>query len=139
MHEMTLLASVAQIIQEEMEKHGMTRLVRVVLKSGALAGLAPEAMHFAWEVITESGPLKGAELCVEQTAVRLGCGECGREFAPEQQVVFAPCPGCGAELGHKVLEGREVYVESIEGEDGVDDPPDDAPDDATEGMAKGMV
>ena len=117
MHEMTLLSSVTQIIAEEMEQHGLVRLARVTLKSGTLAGLVPEAMRFAWEVLTDSGPLGGAELCVETVPVRLRCGDCLREFAPEEQVVFAACPVCGQELGHKVLAGREVYIESIEGEE----------------------
>lgn len=117
MHEMTLLSSVTQIIAEEMEQHGLVRLSRVTLKSGALAGLVPEAMRFAWEVLTDSGQLKGADLCVETVPVRLRCGDCLCEFAPEEQAVFATCPGCGQELGHKVMAGREVYIESIEGED----------------------
>ena len=54
---MTLLSSVTQIIAEEMEKNGLVRLTRVTIKSGALAGLAPEAMRFAWGVLTDSGPL----------------------------------------------------------------------------------
>jgi hydrogenase nickel incorporation protein HypA/HybF len=118
MHEMTMLSSVTQIIAEEMEKNGLVRLERVTLKSGALAGLVPEAMRFAWEVLTDSGPLKGAELCVETVPVRLRCGDCLHEFAPKEQAVFAACPFCGQELGHKVMAGREVYIESIEGEDG---------------------
>lgn len=118
MHEMTLLSSVTQIIAEEMEKNGLVRLSRVTLKSGTLAGLVPEAMRFAWEVLTDSGPLKGAELCVETVPVRLRCGSCGLPFAPKEQVVFAACPACSEELGHTVLAGREVFIESIEGEDG---------------------
>lgn len=121
MHEMTLLSSVTQIIAEEMEQHGLTRLTRVTLRSGALAGLVPEAMRFAWEVLTDSGQFKGADLCVETVPVRLRCGECLCEFAPEEQVVFAACPVCGAQMGHKVLAGREVYIESIEGEDKSED------------------
>ena len=117
MHEMTLLSSVTQIIAEEMEQHGLLRLSRVTLKSGTLAGLAPEAMRFAWEVLTDSGPLVGAELCVETVPVRLRCGDCLREFAPREQAVFAACPVCGQELGHKVMAGREVYIESIEGDE----------------------
>jgi len=118
MHEMTLLSSVTQVVAEEMEQHGLVRLSRVTIKSGALAGLAPEAMRFAWEVLTDCGPLRGAELCVETVPVRLRCGDCLREFAPKEQAVFAACPACGQELGHNVLAGREVYIESIEGEDG---------------------
>lgn len=38
MHEMTLLSSVMQIVQEEMGNSGLARLTRVTLKSGALAG-----------------------------------------------------------------------------------------------------
>lgn len=117
MHEMYLLQSVVNIVQEEMEKNSLTRLARVVLKNGALAGLVSEALTFAWEVLTESGPLMGAELCVETVPVRLCCGGCGREFVPEEQVVFAACPACGQEMGHRVLAGRDVYVDSIEGDD----------------------
>lgn len=117
MHEMTLLSSVTQIIAEEMEKNGLVRLTRVTIKSGALAGLVPEAMRFAWEVLTDSGPLMGAKLCVETVPVRLRCGECLCDFAPVEQAVFAACTACGAQLGHKVLAGREVYIESIEGDD----------------------
>jgi hydrogenase nickel incorporation protein HypA/HybF len=95
MHEMTLLTSVTRIVAEEMENSGLTRLTRVPLKSGALAGLVPEAMRFAWQVLAESGPLMGVELAVEHEPVRLRCG---------------------GELGHTVLAGREVFIESIEGE-----------------------
>lgn len=114
---MTLLSSVTQIIAEEMETHGLVRLTRVNLKSGTLAGLVPEAMRFAWDVLTDSGPLMGAKLCVDTVPVHLRCGECQCEFAPEEQAVFAACPACEAQLGHKVLAGREVYIESIEGDD----------------------
>ena len=116
MHEMTMLSSVTQIVAEEMEKNGLVRLERVTLKSGALAGLVPEAMRFAWDVLTDSGPLVGAKLCVETVPVRLRCGECLCDFAPVEQVVFTACPVCGQELGHKVMAGREVYIESIEGD-----------------------
>lgn len=125
MHEMTLLASVTRIVAEEMENSGLTRLTRVTVRSGALAGLVPEAMRFAWDVLTESGPLKGVELAVEHEPVRLRCGSCGLPFAPKEQVVFAACPACGEELGHTVLAGREVFIESIEGEDGSEDASED--------------
>jgi len=117
MHEMSMLSSVTDIVRQEMDRNGLACVSRVVLKSGALAGLMPEAMRFAWEVLTDSGPLAGAELCIERVPVRLRCGGCGLAFAPVEQVVFAPCPVCGEELGHAVLRGREVFIESIEGED----------------------
>lgn len=31
--------------------HGLARLTRVTLRSGALAGLVPESMRFAWAVL----------------------------------------------------------------------------------------
>jgi len=74
-------------------------------------------MRFAWEVLTETGPLKGAELCVEQVPVRLGYRGCGLEFAPEEQMVFAACPTCGAELGHRVPADRGVQMDNIGGDD----------------------
>jgi hydrogenase nickel incorporation protein HypA/HybF len=52
---------------------------------------------------------------MEETPVVLRCRSCGREFTPEvPSAAFAPCPGCGEELGHTVLSGRELYIDYLE-------------------------
>ncbi len=117
MHEMSLVQGLLDIIQQEMERHDATRLVKVRVRYGALAAVVPEAMRFAWDAVTNASPLQGAVLELEEVPVRLKCCMCGKEFVPaelERALLMAPCPGCGEELGHQVLDGKELTLEQME-------------------------
>lgn len=116
MHEMSLCTSLLEIVRQEMEKHGAARLVRVRVRHGALANVVPEALAMAFEVLTADSELEGARLEMVEEAVTLACGACGREFAPEPGIAarFSPCPYCGEELGHRILTGKELYLEHME-------------------------
>ena len=96
---------------------GATRLVKVVVRHGALAAIVPEAMVFAWDAITRDSPLQGSVMELHEVPVRLQCCLCGQEFVPaelERGLLCSPCPGCGEELGHKVLDGKELTLEHLE-------------------------
>lgn len=115
---MSIAQSLAGIVRQEMARHGVTRLVSVRVRHGALAAVVPHALEFAWQAVTLGTPLAGARLDMEEVAVRLRCSSCGREFAPGDcdQLLLIPCPTCGEDLGHAVLEGKELYVENLEAE-----------------------
>ena len=115
MHEMSLGASLLNIIKEEMAKAGKTRLIRVTLRYGALSNVLPEALSTAFELLTEGTDLAGAELIMLEEPARLACAGCGREFTPpHRRDLFMPCPGCGRETGHQVISGKGLYIESME-------------------------
>jgi len=118
MHEMSIAQSLVAIVQQEMAKHGVTRLHGVLVRHGALAAVVPHALTFAWEVLTRDTPLDGARLDMEEVPVRLRCSSCGAEFTPEEcdRLLLIPCPACGEDLGHEVLEGKELYIENLEAE-----------------------
>ncbi|GAB6178307.1 hydrogenase maturation nickel metallochaperone HypA [Desulfobaculum senezii] len=117
MHEMSIAQSLISIIKEEMEKHGLTTLRRVRVKHGKLAAIVPESLHFAFEACTLGTPLEGAELDMEVIPLILECGECGLRFSPEEpDALFVPCPDCGEGIGHKVLQGKELYLDNMEAE-----------------------
>ena len=115
MHELSLVQSLLSLIEDEMAKHGKETLVTVKVRHGRLASVVPEAMEMAFTVLTEGSRLQGATLVMEEMPVVLRCRGCGREFTPDPpSAAFAPCPGCGEELGHTVLSGRELYIEYLE-------------------------
>lgn len=117
MHEMSIAESIASIIKDEMAKHGLTRLTRVVLKNGRLAGVVTDALTFAWEIMSREGPLAGSVLVVEEIPLVLKCSACQTEFTPDHPISsLMPCPSCGEQLGHKVLSGKEMYIDSIDAE-----------------------
>ncbi len=117
MHEMSIAQNIASIIQDEMEKNGLTKVSRVVLKNGRLAGVVSDSLAFAWEVLTKTGPLAGSVLVVEEIPLVLKCGACQHEFAPDHPIShLMPCTACGEQLGHTVLSGKEMYIDSIDAE-----------------------
>jgi len=113
---MSIIQSILGILKEEMVKHDGQKLKKVVIKNGALAGIVTEALTFAWEALTPGGPFEGAVLEVVEIPIKVACGECGEEFRPEHTKCM-PCPKCEALLGHTVLEGKEMLIDSIEIDD----------------------
>jgi hydrogenase nickel incorporation protein HypA/HybF len=117
MHEMSIAQSLVSIIEQEMQKHGVTRLKKAVLRHGRLAGVVPDALSFAWDAVTPGTPLEGAELVMEEVPLVVRCRSCRLEFEPkETHVILAVCPGCGEEVGHEIVSGKEMHLQSIEAE-----------------------
>lgn len=113
MHEMSIAQSILSILKDEMIKHDISKLKRVVIKNGALAGVVSDALRFAWTALTPGTEFEGTILELEEIPLKVKCGECGEEFAPDD-TKYMPCPKCEALLGHDVLEGKELYIDFME-------------------------
>jgi len=111
-HEAAIAQSLLEIVKEQALLHGARRVSRVRVRVGALSGVVPEALTFAFEAMSKGGIAEGAVLEVEEVPSRIRCEDCGVfEGTP-----FLVCPNCGklAEL----LSGRELEIISMEIEDG---------------------
>lgn len=113
MHEMSIVQNIVAILKDEMVKHDVTRLKRVTIMNGALAGVVTDAMNFAWTALTPGTELDGCELEVKEAPMKVRCGKCGKEYYPDD-TKYIPCPDCDELIGHEVLEGKELYIDSIE-------------------------
>lgn len=114
MHEMSIAQNILDILRDEMAQRDIKRLKRVTIKNGQLAGVVTEALLFAWEALTPGTPeFDGSELVVEEVPLKVACGKCGKEYVPEHSR-YMPCPDCEEVIGHDVLEGKELYIDSIE-------------------------
>jgi hydrogenase nickel incorporation protein HypA/HybF len=117
MHEMSIAQSIVDIIRQEMEKQGLTRLLRATVKFGRLTNTVPEALETCFLAVTVGTPLADAVFELVEIPVTYRCFGCGRQFHPEEPGrLLAPCPHCGEELGHAVLSGEELYIDCIEAE-----------------------
>ena len=117
MHEMSIATSLLSLVEEELTKRRLKKLLAVRVRHGALANVVPDALSFAFEALTQGGAFEGARLELEEEPVVLRCS-CGVRFSPEHkhELLFAPCPACGDMLGHTVEKGRELYLQHIEAE-----------------------
>lgn len=117
MHEMSIAGSLIRIVESEMTAHGLRAVQRVKIRHGALSTMVPEALEFAFEIMTKGTLLEGAVLDFEKVPLTMSCSACKATFSPEvQNLHFAPCPTCGEEFGHMVLMGKELHIEHIEGD-----------------------
>ena len=66
MHEMSLCESVLRIIESEAPVQGFSRVTRVCLEIGHLAGVEVEAMRFGFDVVTAGSLAAGARLDIER-------------------------------------------------------------------------
>ncbi|GAB6035739.1 hydrogenase maturation nickel metallochaperone HypA [Fundidesulfovibrio butyratiphilus] len=114
MHEMSIAQSILDIVNEEMEKNSLTRLIAVKVRYGRMTATVSEALEVCFLALVAGTALENARFETEAVPSRLACGRCGQEFEPELDRLFAPCPACGEEFGHTVLSGQELYIEYIE-------------------------
>jgi hydrogenase nickel incorporation protein HypA/HybF len=111
MHELSLMRSVAELAEVEASRHGALAITRLHLRLGLLAGVDPEALRLAGEVVCSSGLLAGAHLELELIAATAFCGPCQQPFAVVDGLCL--CPSCGA-VSAQLLQGRELELTSLE-------------------------
>ncbi|HEY5550699.1 MAG TPA: hydrogenase maturation nickel metallochaperone HypA [Opitutaceae bacterium] len=112
MHEAGIMESALAVIGREAGAHGATQLARVILRVGAISGVEPEALRFAFEALSPGTVAEGAELVIEQVPARAHCAECDGEFTVEGSWLFE-CPLCHT-LSGDVRSGRELELARLE-------------------------
>lgn len=111
MHELSLMEAVREQAVAEARRHGACAIERISLRIGSLAGVDPEALRFAWQVVMEEPPTSNARLLIESVEARAFCSPCAREFpCPDG---LALCPHCGA-ISRELRGGRELELASLE-------------------------
>jgi hydrogenase nickel incorporation protein HypA/HybF len=111
LHELAIAESVVQIA----DRHAAGRRVtKVYLKVGHLRQVVPSALAFSFELVAQGTPVEGAELALEEVPVRGKCRACGMESRLEGFPL--QCRTCGG-FDLQILEGEELYVESLEMEE----------------------
>ena len=111
MHEMSLMASMLDLIEDQAAKEGFRLVTRVTLEIGTLAGVEAEAMRFAFDVATQDSVAQGAELVIEETQGLARCTVCG-SLAPVA-AFYDPCPACGR-APQEIVRGRELRIVSLD-------------------------
>lgn len=97
MHELSLLAGVLALVEDERRARGFSRVRVIRLRVGALACVEPDALRFCFEAMTEDAPqdawVRGARLEIDEVPGLGWCAVC------RQTVTLADrldgCPICG--------------------------------------------
>lgn len=111
MHEMSLVESVREIVEDTARAHGARRVAIVRLRIGALASVEPQALRFCFDVVMKGSVADGAALEIEIVPGSAWCWDCERSVL--LAAGDAPCPACG---GHRlqVTGGTDMRVHDID-------------------------
>ena len=112
MHELSIAVSIVEAVEEELARHGAARAQAVTVRVGALSGVVPDALEFAWGPATAATRLEGATLRIQLQEVVAFCPVCAAERTL-LSVEMLRCPVCSAPLTN-LLRGRELQILAIE-------------------------
>lgn len=117
MHEMGIVQSIMEILEQQAVVHNVKRIVKVSLEFGALTAVQPDAIRFAFEVLSPGTVAEAAELDITIIPIKVRCLDCSAVHVLE---VYEPfCPSCKSGA-LQIIEGRdEMRIASME----VDDEP----------------
>jgi hydrogenase nickel incorporation protein HypA/HybF len=111
MHELSIADAIVTIARD----HARGRRVTIVeVQIGHLRQVVPDALRFAFELLTNGTNLEGACLEIDHVAARVGCRSCGA--TGDADAFPLVCPACGA-VDVDVVAGDELHVESLELDD----------------------
>jgi len=111
MHEMGLVQSIIEIVQQEMDRHSVREIKAVHLSIGKMACVVPTQMMSCYNILTEDTKLSGSELSMKMIPVTYRCRVCKDEFLAEG--FSFRCPVCAAE-DPELISGRELQVDFLE-------------------------
>ena len=111
MHELSIMQSALDMVLEKAREARACHVCAIHLRIGALSGVVPEALRFAFDALTPGTIAEGAELVIAPVPARFWCGACEREF--ESEDLFAECPQCSRPSG-QLRAGRELEISAME-------------------------
>ena len=112
MHELSIALSVVESVAGHVAAHGGGRVAAVTLRIGALSGVDPAALRFAFPEAARGTALDGALLVIDPVAAAAWCPRCEAE-RPLGSVQRMRCPVCAAPTP-RLIRGRELEILAVE-------------------------
>jgi len=118
MHELAVAEALVELVAEEVAREGPVRVVSVRVRAGALCGVEPAALRFAFDAATAGTPLAGSTLHVDEVPAAVFCEVCRLEH-DLPAVNCLRCPACASATA-RVVRGKELEVVAVEVSDVAD-------------------
>ena len=112
MHELSIAQALIDAACEAAGESGESRVTKLFVRVGALAGVVPEALLFAFDLAAEGTLCEGAELQIERVPLSVHCPQCDAAKILTDLYSLL-CPDCGAGTS-TILSGRELDLVHVE-------------------------
>lgn len=111
MHEFSIMQSALELAEQKARASGATLIHRVGIRIGALSGVVPDALRFAFEGLKPGTVAESAVLEIEEVPAVAWCPVCAAEF--EVKDLNYECPRCHRPSG-ELRKGRELDLALLE-------------------------
>lgn len=111
MHEVGLMENALAIALDYARREQASRIHQMALRVGDLSGVEPEALRFAFDVVTQGTIAEHAQLTIESCPTLCFCHSCQAEFRPT--ALGYECPTCHT-WSTSILQGKELELASLE-------------------------
>lgn len=111
MHELSLAENMLELIQEQAQTEGFSKVNKVILEIGELSHVEADAMRFCFDSVVSTTLADGALLEILSIPSKAQCPECSTISSPKN--LYDPCPTCGS-FGLDIIEGDQVRIKSLE-------------------------
>lgn len=111
MHELSIVASLFEIMEEKAHEQGSKSIVSVKLQVGKLSGVVPDLLFTAFDIYKKDTLAKKATLEIEDIPLKIRCNTCGKTMVLDD-VVFI-CTECGSQ-DLTTVTGTELLLEKME-------------------------
>ena len=116
MHELSIVKQLMAVAEAELDRLDEdVKVTSLRIAVGRLSGASPEAMKFAFEVLSPESRLTGCRLDIVEPKALCTCADCGNEEEVDDYVSL--CPRCQS-ASITVTGGHELRLESMEVDDG---------------------
>jgi hydrogenase nickel incorporation protein HypA/HybF len=111
MHELSLVASLFEVVERHVREHKDARVTRLRLKVGTMSGIVPDLLESAFDAYKKGTNAEAATLEIAIVPVKARCRACRRVFRPDPGSFN--CPHCGSDRW-TMLEGTDFVLDKIE-------------------------
>lgn len=115
MHEVSLMENILVILRKSADENDIKQIHEITLVVGKFSMALPDSLQFAFEALrNQEQLLANAVLHITEKDIHAMCRSCSNEYVIEKTYDLS-CPMCGR-TDIDVLSGRELYIDSYEGE-----------------------
>jgi hydrogenase nickel incorporation protein HypA/HybF len=106
------LAITQAIVSSVCERVGDSRVLRVVIEIGRLAGVVPDAVRFCFDLSAQGTPVEGATLEIIDRPAAARCRQCRAEIELVDSFI-GTCSMCDS-VDLEIVKGQELRIQCVE-------------------------
>ncbi len=111
MHEYSIVSSLLDLCEENVQKESAKKIIKVEVKIGVLSGVEPYLLQSAFDAFKEKTVCDSAEFVIHMQEVVIQCNKCNKEFTLKKHEFT--CPNCKS-FDIVTLDGENMYLMRLE-------------------------